>query len=255
MLSSEALYQVSISRRVIRDVVVLEVAGQLSDVVDDLDRAIQLALADGPRGVVCDLSAVPDGDEPGAVRVLASAGRHVRDWSGIPVAVASPDPLVRATVAAHPLGAHLIVTASLFSAVSMVLVTPTLPIERLQLAPHPTAARAARIFVTHALQDWGLAPLVLSANLVVSELVTESTMDATSNIDVSVARNLRTLRLTVRDNIPPLSPQQYSRHHPYGLGRSAVTDLSRAFGTLPTADGGKLAWAVLNATLSREGAA
>jgi len=149
----------------------------------------------------------------------------------------------------------MIVTASLFSAVSMVLVTPIVAIERLQLAPHPTAARAARIFVTHTLQDWGLAPLALSANLVVSELVTESTMDATSNIELSVARNLRHLRLTVRDNIPPLPPRQYSRHHPYGLKSSVVADLSRAFGVLPTSGGGKLSWAVLNAPLPREGAA
>jgi len=42
-------------------VVVLEVAGPLSDVIEELDRAIQLALADGPRGVVCDLSDVPEG--------------------------------------------------------------------------------------------------------------------------------------------------------------------------------------------------
>jgi hypothetical protein len=35
---------------------VLEVAGRLSDVVDEVDRAIQLALATGPRGVVCDLT-------------------------------------------------------------------------------------------------------------------------------------------------------------------------------------------------------
>ena len=38
-------------------VVVLEVAGPLSDVIQELDRAIKLALADGPRGVVCDLGA------------------------------------------------------------------------------------------------------------------------------------------------------------------------------------------------------
>ena len=53
--------------------------------VDELDRAIRLALADRPRGVVCDLSAVPEGADPGAVRVLATAGRHVRDWPAIPV--------------------------------------------------------------------------------------------------------------------------------------------------------------------------
>src|SRR5665811_2432110 len=97
------------------------VTGRLVDVAQELDLAIQLALAEGPRGVVCDLSAVLEGAEPGAVEVLATAGRHVRDWPGIPVAVACPDPWVREALRVQPLGGHLIVTASLFSAVSAVL--------------------------------------------------------------------------------------------------------------------------------------
>jgi hypothetical protein len=82
---------------------------------------LQLALADGPRGVVCDLSAVPTGARPVAVDLLATAGRHVRHWPGIPVAVACADPRIREALAAHPLGAKLIITTSAFSAVSMVL--------------------------------------------------------------------------------------------------------------------------------------
>ena len=115
---------IGVRTRVMRQVVVLDVSGRLRDVVEDLDRAIELALAEGPRGVVCDLAAVLDGAEPGAVEVLAGLGRHVRDWRGIPVAVACPDPQVREVLAAHPVGGQLIVTASLFSAVSAVLATP-----------------------------------------------------------------------------------------------------------------------------------
>jgi len=132
-----------------RGVVVLEVAGRLGDVIEDLDRAIQLALADGPRGVVCDLSAVPTGARPVAVDLLARAGRHVRDWPGIPEAVACADPRIREALAAHPLGANLIITTSEFSAVSMVLVSPTLVVECLRIGPHPAAPRASRNFVSH----------------------------------------------------------------------------------------------------------
>jgi hypothetical protein len=113
------------------------------------------------------------------------------------VAVACLDPRVRAALAAHPLGGHLIVTESVFCAVSAVLATPTPAVERLRLAPHPTAERAAREFVTRTLVDWGLDRLVLSADFVVSELVSSSTMQATTGIDVSVAWNLGALRLTV----------------------------------------------------------
>jgi len=159
--------QVRVRKHVTRQVVILEVADRLSNVVEELDLAIQLALADGPRGVVCDLSAVFEGAEPAAVAVLATAVRHVRDWPGIPVAVACPDPRVRAALTAHPLGGHLIVTASVLSALSEVLATPAPVVEWLGLAPHPSAPRAARHFVTRTLLDWGLGRVISSASLVV----------------------------------------------------------------------------------------
>jgi len=201
---------VRVRKHVTRQVVILEVAGRLSNVVEELDLAIQLALADGPRGVVCDLPAVFEGAEPAAVAVLATAGRHVRDWPGIPVAVACPDPRVRAALTAHPLGGHLIVTASMLSALSEVLATPAPVVEWLGLAPHPSAPRNARNFVTRTLLDWGLGRVISSASLVVSELVTNSMIHAGTDIALSVAWNAGALRLTVRDNSPGLPHQRYS---------------------------------------------
>src|SRR5450631_505013 len=231
----------------IRQVAVLEVAGRLSDIVEDLDRDIQLALAEQPRGVVCDLSAVIDGAEPGAVEVLASAGRHVRDWPGVPVAVCCPDPQVREALRAQPLGGHLIVTASLFSAVTAVLATPDLAVEGLPLHPHPTAARASREFVTRTLLDWRLGRVSPFASLVVSELVASSTVNAGTNIEVSVAWNQGALRLAVRDHGPGLPGQRPSSIYLHGRRLTVVAGLSRTFGVLPTADGGKVVWAVLEA--------
>jgi hypothetical protein len=239
---------VGVLTHVIRQVVVLKVARPLSDVVQDLDQAIQMALADGPRGVVAHLSAVLD--DPAAVEVLAMTGRHVRDWPGIPVAVACPDPRVRETLAAHPLGRHLIVTESMPTALSAVRAKPTPAVEWLRLAPHPTAPRAARNFVTRTLLDWGLGTLVLSAGLVVRELVASS-MHAGTDIELSVSWHLGILRLTVRDNKPDLPPQTYSQANPYARRSSVLAVLSRALGVLPTADGGKVVWAVLNAALPR----
>jgi hypothetical protein len=246
-------------RHAIRQVVILEVAGRLSDAVEDLDRAIQLALAEGPRGVVCDLSAVfqgagpaaADGAGPSAVEMLATAGRHVRDWLGIPVAVACPDPQVREALRTHPLGGHLIVTASLFSAVSAVLATPTLTVQALRLAPHPTAPRAARNFVTRTLLDWQLGRTIPFASLVVGELVANSTINVGTDIDLSVVWSLGALRLTVRDHSPGLPDQPQSVLDLRRRRLSIVAGLSRAFGVLPTADGGKVVWAVLEAPRPR----
>jgi len=238
-------------RRVIRQVVVLEVAGRLSDVGEDLDREIQLALADGARGVVCDLSAMPEGAEPVAVESLATAGRHVRDWPGIPIAVACPDPRVREALAAHPLGGHLIVTAALFTAVSAVLATPTLSVESLRLAPHPTAPRAAREFITRTLLDWRLGRVIPLASQLTSELVATSSNDAGTDIDLSIAWNLGALRLTVGDHGPALPGQRPTPLHSQERRLAVVAGLSRAFGVLRTADGGKVVWAVLDAPRPR----
>ena len=239
--------EVGVKIRIIREVVVLEAAGQLGEVVEDLDGAIQLSLAEGPRGVVCDLSAVLEDAEPAAVEVLATAGRHMRDWSGIPVAVACPDPQVRAALRAHPLGGQLIVTDSMLQAVSAVLATPVPDVEWLRLAPHPTSPRASRDFVTRTLLDWGLGRLILSVGLVVSELVANSTMRASTDIELCVAWSLGALRLTVRDDCADLPRQPYSHFDPHGRRLSVVAGLARASGVLPTVDGGKVTWAVLNA--------
>ena len=239
--------QKTVGTRAIREVVVLKVAGPFSDVVEDLDLAIQLALADGPRGVVCDLSDVPREAEPGAVEWLALAGRHVRDWPGIPVAVACPDQRVREALSAHPLGRQLRVTTSVPLAVSGVLATPTPVVERLHLSPHPTAPRASRDFVTRILLGWELGPLTPSVCLVVSELVTNSTMYAGSDIAVSVAWSLEAIRLTVRDRSPELPRPRKSRLGLHGRGLTIVAGVSRSFGVLPTAEGGKVVWAVFDA--------
>ena len=236
-----------VSTHVIRQVVVVGVDGPLSDVIQDLDRTVQLALADEPRGVVCDLSAARGGFEPVAVEVLATAGRHVRDWPGIPIVVACPDPQLGEALRAHPLGRHLIVTESLFCAISVVLATSTLTMGRLRLAPHPTAPRASRNFVTRTLLDWQLNRAIPFASLVVGELVASSSINAGTDIDLSIVWNHGALRLTVRDGGPALPGQPHSGLDLHGRSLTVVAKLSRAFGFLPTANGGKVVWAVLDA--------
>ncbi|MBC7559382.1 MAG: ATP-binding protein [Dermatophilaceae bacterium] len=235
---------------VVREVAILEVSGHLGDVVGELDRAIQLALAEGPHGVVCDLSAALDGARPVPTELLATAGRHVRDWPGIPVAVASPDPQVREALRAQPLGRHLIVTSSLFSAVTAVRAAPTLDVKTKRLAPHPTAPSAARQFVTRTLLDWSLGRVLPFASLVVSELVANSADDAGTEIDLSIVWDQDALRLTIRDHGPAKPGQRPTPLDLVGRRLTVVAGLSRAFGVLPTADGGKLVWAVLDAPRS-----
>ena len=242
---------VRVRRHVVRGVPVLAVPGRLTEAVDDLDLAVRHALADGPRGVVCDLSAALEGAEPFAVESLAAIGRHVRDWPGVPVVVACPDPLVRDLLAEHPLGAHLIVTESLFTAVSVVLAAAAPAIERLQVAPHPTAPHASRNFVTRTLLDWRLGRAIPFATRLVGDLVTSSAANAGTGIDLSLAWNQGVLRLTVRDHGPALPDPGIAALALQRRAISIVAGLSRAFGVFPCADGGRLVWAVLDVPLPR----
>src|SRR5450631_1237220 len=235
----------------VRQVVVLDASCRLSEGVEELDWASQLALAEGPGGVVCDLSKVLEGTDPDAIEVLATAGRHVRDWPGIPVVLACPDPRVREALRAQPLGDHQIVTPSLFSAVSAVLATPRLAVEWKHLTAHPTAPRASREFVTRTLMDWRLGRVIPFASLVISELVASSSINAGTDIDLSVVWNRGALRLAVRDHGPALPGQRPSLLYLHGRRLTVVAGLSRSFGVLPTADGGKVVWAVLDALQSR----
>jgi hypothetical protein len=136
----------------------------------------------------------------------------------------------------------------MFSAVSAVLATPTLVVEQLRLAAHPTAPRAAREFVTRTLRDWQLDRISPFASLLVSELVASSSIGAGTDIDLTLTWNLGALRLTVADHGPALPGQRPSSPDLHGPGLSAVVaGRSRTFGALPTADGGKVVWAVLEA--------
>ncbi|HEY5248537.1 MAG TPA: hypothetical protein VIJ15_08835, partial [Dermatophilaceae bacterium] len=163
--------------------------------------------------------------------------------------VACPDPQVREKLLAHPLGCHLIVTESAFSAISAVLSTPALVVERLSLAPHPTAPTAARHFVTRILKDWELEQVIPSASVVVSRLIANSSLKAGTTMDLSVAWTADALRLTVADHgLPPLPGRRPPDPDIQARGLAvAIADLARTFGVLPTADGGKVVWAVLDA--------
>ena len=194
--------------RSVGHVVVLDATGSLSDVVEDLDCAARYALAEGPRGVVCDLSRVDEASASGALQDLALNGRHPRDWPGVPLAIAGLGRRDRETLSREPLGGHLMVGTSLRQALSSVFQASLPGIESLRLAPHPTSPRASRDFVSRTLLDWRLARHIPAACLVVSELVTNSMIHAGTAIDVTVSEHRQAVRLAIRDGVPGLPVEQ-----------------------------------------------
>ena len=101
------------------------------------------------------------------------------------------------------------------------------------------------------LLDWRLGRVIPFATLVVSELVANSSVNAGTDVDLSVVWDCGALRLTVRDHGPGLPGQLSSVLDLCGRRLAVVAGLSRTFGVLPTADGGKAVWAVLEAPRPR----
>jgi hypothetical protein len=250
--SDAAAQMPSVETHPVGQVIVLDVAGPLGDVVEELDHAIRLALAQGPRGLACDMTRVVEVSAPGALSLLASAGRHPRDWPGVPVAVACLGRRDGETLRTNLLGEHLMVTASLPPALSAILQAASPAVVTRRLAPHPTAPRAARDLVSRALVDWRLSPQIPDACLVVSELVTNAMIHAGTDIDLTLAEHRRSVRVAVRDHSHALPVQQPGRSDEDGRGLGIVAELSSAWGVLPHADGGKVVWAVFDAAARPE---
>jgi anti-sigma regulatory factor (Ser/Thr protein kinase) len=115
-----------------------------------------------------------------------------------------------------------------------------------ELAPHPTAARAARDFLTGCLLDWKAPKALAAGSLVMSELVTNAMIYADTDIRVSVARHEEWVRIAVRDGGAALPEQRgWALESTHGRGLVIVDGFARAWGVLPCADSGKVVWAVV----------
>lgn len=113
---------------------------------------------------------------------------------------------------------------------------------RVSLAPQPTSARRARRVVAAALTEVGRIDLLEIAELLVSELVTNSVVHARTGIDLLVSAWPDGVRVAVRDRSPHLpSRRHYTRAATTGRGLELVSLLSHRHGT-DVDDAGKTVW-------------
>ena len=230
-----------------QDVWLIEVNGELPVPGDAIDLAIQLALAESPRGVVCsvvDASELPSAD----LEQLGRTGRHVQSWPGAPVLLVCPDDARWAELGRQPEARFLQRSSSLLHAWSQLRALLPGRHVRMSLAPDARAARTARRFLSSTCEDWAAPHHLSSGPIVLSELVTNAVEHTSGPVDVHLAEHDGELRIGVRDrgDEPPVTraddPDGTS-----GRGLRIVQSLSRATGTLPASGGGKLVWAVLAA--------
>ena len=124
----------------------------------------------------------------------------------------------------------------------------------LDLGAVPTAPRCARAWIREILWEWGAAELADAAELLASELVTNS-LKASAGLDLAAIRLVLTLdqgelAILVRDNHPgvPLAVQPGADEES-GRGLLIVEQLSDRCGWYPLHDPehAKVTWAVLTA--------
>lgn len=229
------------------DVWLIEVASPLRVPGDVIDLAIQLSLAESPRGVVC---SVGDASvlQPIDLELLGRTGRHVRNWPGAPLLLVCPDDRRWSSVQRQPEARLLQRSSSLLHAWSQI--RALLPTRHVQtsLTPDARAAGSARRFLSSTCEDWDTPQHLSSGPIVVSELVTNAVEHTGGPVDLHLAEHGRELRVGVRDHgeEAPVTraddPASTS-----GRGLRIVQSLCRATGALPAAGGGKLVWAVLAA--------
>lgn len=210
------------------------------------------ALADDPRIVVCDVSAM-EVSASDLVEAFTPAADYLADWPGTGMVVVCPhDEELREGLRAVPLRERLVVSATREAGVAELhRVLPPLVRTEVHLDARLTAPRAARLFTARSLLEWRLMPLIASASLVVSELVTNSVVHAASTVDLAVSRSEGRLQITVRDHhgVGQPQPQRSDPHDHYlgGRGLLLVQEMTRSWGVFPAEPEGKMVWAVLDA--------
>lgn len=230
----------------VRGVWLITVDGPYADVGDELDHALQLALAESPRGVVCTLLHPLAGAPEDAVDLLASAGRHVRAWPATPVVIACKDPDARALLVRRPDGRLLGHASSMLQGWAQIMAAAAPLRAQLHLHPDALSPRAARSFLTRTCLDWAMAQHLSAGPLVISELVTNAVEHARTTIDVLLAGDGPRLRIGVRDGSPtaPVT-RAMDAAAPSGRGLRLVQAMAGDSGAMPASDGGKFVWAVL----------
>jgi PAS domain S-box-containing protein len=114
---------------------------------------------------------------------------------------------------------------------------------RTPLEPQPESARLARRAVAEALAEAGRPDLVDTAELLVSELVTNAVVHARTAIDLLVVAGPHGLRVSVHDDSPHLpSPRRYAAGATTGRGLELVEVMSDRHGTQPDLGVGKTVW-------------
>ncbi|MFG1928401.1 STAS domain-containing protein [Cryptosporangium sp. NPDC048952] len=229
-------------------VTVLHLAGELRlGTVHQIRAALIKCLVECPEAVIVDLShaEVPS---PVALSVFGAVSRRASEWPVVPLVLTASSPNIRERLEPVTRLWQIPVHASLEDAIALAALHPP-PVRRAKLALRPgtIAMPRARAMVADSCREWGLNDLLLPAELIMSELVSNAVQHAATDLVASVVFRFDLVHLTVSDG-DPTPPRKSSGYPPIGAlsgrGLLLVDEFATAWGCMPL-EGGKVVWATL----------
>lgn len=194
------------------------------------DRLLSAAAAE-PRAVLVEIAAM---ELPGPTTLFAEVADEVARWPGVPLLVVDPrDRLPGGT-------AHRTAAAAL-SAISE---PPPRRLARRDLPNNRLGGRAGRAFVRDCCRRWHVEERrAADAVWVANELIENTIRHTPYQPSLRVELRRGELTVAVSDDDPTTPYVDPALRPLHGLG--AVNQLVSAWGTAPTAEGGKVVWAAL----------
>jgi anti-anti-sigma factor len=218
--------------------------------VSQIQRSLLKELSGQPYALICDLSGVQHLD-PVCGTVFSTVASHPSSrWPTTNFLLCGAQPPVAGILRRLELSRFLPLYATLEEALDAAADRPPYLREELLLAPTPTAAADARVFVHDVLDYWQPAlPDILVVERAVrlaNELVTNAATHARTDLRLRLELRGDWLHIAVRDGSPRLlrlvtAGSGAERGH----GLRLVAQLARAWGVRPHPDGGKVVWCTL----------
>jgi hypothetical protein len=200
--------------------------------------ALLTAVAAEPAVVVAAVGALTVADEV-VLTLFPYVARHAAAWPGIPLVLAEPSRQLAAALERTAVARYVPVAASVSLACRSVDRSPPCRFTR-RMPAGPAAVAAARALVRACCARWKAGGVVDTAELIVSELVSNAVRHSGGTVEVGVAVRQRHLHLCIRDRSS--APPRLGLGD--GRGLLLVEALTVGWGCTAVGDG-KVVWASL----------
>jgi anti-sigma regulatory factor (Ser/Thr protein kinase)/anti-anti-sigma regulatory factor len=208
--------------------------------------ALLKRLGEQPPAIICDLAGVEEID-PLCAGIFTSVRHPALGWPDTTLVLCCVRPKVAANLARVRVPSRLAVYDTLDEAMAHARERPPSVRQHLALAPVPSAAATARVFVRRVCSRWGLGELEEVATLLASELVTNAVVHARTSLDLRFELRGSRLRISVRDQDPSPARLQAGRDEEESARGLLIVDrMANSWGVDDHPAGGKVVWCHLD---------